>query len=244
MKKKIKNWLEYIQSSGIPLRKIDDNGNPCSIGSGCLIDIHKRRFLISVFHVTKHSPKWAIQIKFNESVKKTEVYYPGVFNYLGDFEKVENSNTKIREVEFAFVEVPRDLECIFQHRNHLGKTLTERPRAIFKEIDVIDPDPSQTYGFAGDVKGSFITGRGLETEHNTYPGLKFDRTEGDYHCFKLPVEHPGHEAFRGCSGAPIIDLNRKVVSLVNHGCDQKNEIYGINLSKCIRTISQAIDKII
>ena len=198
----------------------------------------------TVFHVTKRSANWAIQIKFNESVNKTEVYYPGHFNFLGDFEKGDKGESKISELEFAFSEVPKDLECIFQHRTQHGKTLTERPRAIFKEIDVVDPDSQQTYGFAGDVKGSFINGLGLETEHNTYPGLKFDRTEGDFHCFKLPVQHPGHEAFRGCSGSPIIDLNRKVVSLVNHGCDQKNEIYGVNLSNCIRTISQAIDKIV
>ena len=206
-----------------------------------MIDIKDRRFLITVFHVTKRSSKWAAQIKYNDSVNKTEVYYPGPFNFLGDFGK---DGCKIREVEFAFVEVPRDLECIFQHRTHLGQTLTERPREIFKEIDVIDPNPQQTYGFAGDIKPLFVSGQGLETEHNTYPGLKFDRTEGDFHCFKLPVEHPGHEAFRGCSGSPIIDLHHKVVSLVNHGCEKKNEIYGVNLAKCIRTISQAIGKVI
>ena len=50
-----KNWLEYIQSSGIPLRELDVNDNPCSIGTGCLIDIKNRRFLLTVFHVTKRS---------------------------------------------------------------------------------------------------------------------------------------------------------------------------------------------
>lgn len=242
MNPQLNNWLEFVQSSGIPLRELDDNGNPCSIGSGCLIDIKDRRFLVTVFHVTKRSSKWVVQIKYDKNVDKVEVYYPGIFNYLGDFDK---NNKTIREVEFAFVEVSSDLECIFQHINYLGQCLAERPRTIFTEKDVIDPNPMEIYGFAGDVKPYLLdAGKSLATEHQTYPGLKYDRSEGDFHCFKLPVAHPGHESFKGCSGSPIIDRNRKLVGLVNHGCTEIDEVYGVNLPKCIRTISQAIGKII
>jgi len=237
-----KNWLEYIQSSGIPLRELDVNDNPCSIGTGCLIDIKNRRFLLTVFHVTKRSSKWVAQVKYDETLEKTEVYYPGAFNYLGDFDK---DGKTVREVEFAFVEVHSDLECTFQHRNYLGQCLVERPRAVFNEKDVTEPNPQEVFGFAGDVKPFLLDGgKSLGTEHQTYPGLKYDRTEGDFHCFKLPVLHPGHESFKGCSGSPILDRNRNLVGLVNHGCTEKNEIYGVNLAKCIRTISQAIGKII
>lgn len=238
MDTKLKNWLEFVQSSGVPLRELDEDGNPCSIGAGCLIDIKGHRFLITVFHVTKRSSKWIVQIKYDEKLDKVEVYYPGLFNYVADFDR---NKKEIREVEFAFVEVQNNLECIFQHINHQGICLVERPRAIFIEDDVVDPNPVEVYGFAGDVKPYLLNaGKSLVTEHQTYPGLKYDRTEGDFHCFKLPVDHPGHESFKGCSGSPILDRNRKLVGLVNHGCIDKNEIYGVNLSKCIRTISQAI----
>ena len=235
---KLKNWLEFVQSSGVPLRELDENGNVCSIGTGCLIDIKDRRFLLTVFHVPKRSSKWVVQIKYDDKVDKVEVYYPGIFNYLGDFDQ---NRKEIREVEFAFVEVSNDLECIFQHRNYLGQCFVERPRAIFNANDVVDPNLIEIYGFAGDVKPCLLdSGKSLETEHQTYPGLKYDRIEGDYHCFKLPVDHPGHKSFEGCSGSPIIDKKRKLVGLVNHGCIEKNEIYGVNLAKCVRTISRVI----
>jgi hypothetical protein len=239
MDPKLKIWLEFVQSSGVPLRELDENGNPCSIGAGCLIDIKGRRFLLTVFHVTKRSSKWVVQIKYDDKVDKVEVCLPGLFNYLGDFDQNKKA---IREVEFAFVEVPSDLECVFQHINDLGQCFVERPRAIFVENDVVDPNPLEIYGFAGDVKPYLLdSGKSLVTEHQTYPGLKYDRIEGDFHCFKLPVSHPGHESFKGCSGSPILDKNRKLVGLVNHGCIEKNEIYGVNLAKCIRTISQAME---
>ena len=238
MDTKFKNWLEFVQSSGVPLRELGEDGNPHAIGSGCLIDIKGQRFLITVFHVSKRSSKWIVQIKYDKKLDKVEVYYQGLFNYVGDFDR---DKKEIREVEFAFVEVQNNLECIFQHINHQGICLVERPRAIFNENDVVDPNPEELYGFAGDVKPGLLNeGKCLVTEHQTYPGLKYDRTEGDFHCFKLPVDHPGHESFKGCSGSPILDSNRKLVGLVNNGYIDKNEIYGVNLSKCIRTISQAV----
>ena len=238
MESQLKEWLEFVQSSGVPLRELDDNGLPIGIGAGCLIDIKGQRFLFTVFHVTKRSSKWVVQIKYDNKVDKIEVFYPGSFNYLGDFDQ---KGKKIREVEFAFKQVTSDLVCTFQHRNYLGQCIVERPRTVFNENDVIDPNSVEIYGFAGDVKpGLMDSGKTLMSEHQTYPGLKYDRTEGDFHCFKLPVDHPGHECFKGCSGSPIVDRNHKLVGLVNHGCIEKNEIYGINLSKCVRTIKPSI----
>ncbi len=61
------------------------------------------------------------------------------------------------------------------------------------------------------------------------------------HYFKLPKNHPGHKIFQGCSGAPIIGKDGKVVSLVSGGCLEQNEIYGCNLQKCIRTLDYFLE---
>lgn len=231
-------WLKFIQSSGIQLRELNDQGLPCSIGSGCLMNIGNRRFILTVFHVTKHSKKWCAQIKFNDEVQQIEVYFLKQFNYIADF---DYQNNRIKEVEFAFVEVNPDLECFFHNRNYLGQTLELRHRSIFNEFDVIDPNQNAIYGFSGDIMPALLDkGETFVTDHHTYPGLKYDRTEGDFHCFKLPVEHPGHDYFRGCSGAPIVDTEGKIASLVSCSPEGKNEIYGINLSKCLRTIVPAL----
>jgi len=64
------------------------------------------------------------------------------------------------------------------------------------------------------------------------------------HYFKMPENHPGHECFEGCSGAPIIGEDGKVVSLVSGGCVETNEIFGNNLSKCIRTLDNFLESIL
>lgn len=65
-----------------------------------------------------------------------------------------------------------------------------------------------------------------------------ERTEGVYHYFKLPVDHPGHEAFRGCSGAPIVGDDRRVVALVTGGDIDANEISGITISAFKKAIDE------
>ncbi len=238
MKIKIDKWLHFIQSSGIQLRKLDSKGLPCPIGSGCLIDFGGRRFILTVFHVTKQSRKWCAQIKYDDEIEKIEVYFLKQFNYLADF---DYDNNKIQEVEFAFVEVNPKLECYFHHRNCLGETLEFRPRSIFNDKDIVEPNFEELYGFAGDIMPAILDrGETFVTDHHTYTGLKYVRTEGDFLCFKLPVEHPGHEYFQGCSGAPIVDTRKNLVSLVSWGSIEKNEVYGINLTKCIRTIRPTI----
>jgi hypothetical protein len=55
--------------------------------------------------------------------------------------------------------------------------------------------------------------------------------EDDLLAFHLPVEHPGHEYFYGCSGAPIIDAEGHVVALVCKGDMETSTVYGISLRR-------------
>jgi hypothetical protein len=66
-----------------------------------------------------------------------------------------------------------------------------------------------------------------------YPGLKFAKTMAEIHEFHLPVPHPGHEAFRGCSGAPMVSTARKVMGLVTSGCEVDNVVRSIAVDRCI-----------
>src|SRR3546814_6545958 len=63
------------------------------------------------------------------------------------------------------------------------------------------------------------------------PILRYERTEGGYHVFQLPVQHPGHDAFQGCSGAPILDMERRVVGLVCSGSIPDNTISYVSLAR-------------
>lgn len=227
-------WLEFVQSSSIPLRELGDGDLPVGLGAGCLIDYKGRRFLLSVFHVTRRSACWVIRLSYKSDIGQTEVYYLGRFSYLAEMKKGIPS---IDEVDFSFTEVPGDLTCQFQYWTPSGQCLIDRPRTIFREQDIANPVPSEIYGFAGDVMPEFSNGENaLITEHQTYPGLRFVRTKEHYHCFQLPVEHPGHNRFQGCSGAPVINTKKEIVGLVCGGSVERNEIYAINLEKYTKGI--------
>ena len=87
------------------------------------------------------------------------------------------------------------------------------------------------YGFCGSVKPlvePHLTATIFSGELSNYVGLTYARSEGDFHVFNLPTLHGGHENFKGCSGAPVIDELGNVVGLVSCGVEDANEIWAFN----------------
>lgn len=68
-----------------------------------------------------------------------------------------------------------------------------------------------------------------------YNNLKYKGEDDDYYIFSLPNNNYEHSNFQGTSGAPILDSNGKLVSLVACGGPSKDSnewiIYGFNLAK-------------
>jgi len=67
--------------------------------------------------------------------------------------------------------------------------------------------------------------------------MKYVGKEGELYKFKLPQKHPGHEYFRGTSGAPIIDNEGNTIALVCEGDIDEDLIFGIS----IRQYKSALD---
>src|SRR3546814_4226900 len=120
-------------------------------------------------------------------------------------------------------QVPADLGAWFQVLDPAGVVQHEEQRAEF-DFARYEPDPHQTFAFAGQARTQILSSDLLASEMVVYPGLRYERTEGGYHVFQLPVQHPGHDAFQGCSGAPILDMERRVVGLVCSGSIPDNTI--------------------
>ena len=110
----------------------------------------------------------------------------------------------------------------------------EVPIHVFMPDFDIEPTEGEVYGFAGCVKPSIENHKGqtyVFSELTVYSDLKFQRFENDFYVFKLPMKHPGHDDFRGCSGAPVIDSKGNVVALVCHGFEDRDEIYAISIKR-------------
>lgn len=238
MTEETKKWLKFVQASSVPLVNVDEAGNPTGgIASGSLIEYAGNRLLFSVFHATGGiSDRWLIRLRYDAARNRTDVFYAPRFNRF-----VETSpNAPIQGVTFdlSFIRVPPDIVPYFQHLQPSG-LVEERERPIFASDLCEQPQKNIPYAFAGEVRPFFVPDCDtLTVDHCTYPGLILDRTEGVYHYFRLPFDHPGHDAFKGCSGAPIVGFDRRVVALVVGGDIETNEIFGISMS----AFKTAIDK--
>lgn len=224
---KTKQWLEWVLVTSFPLRRFDASGKAVEFASGCLVDYYGQRFLLSVQHaVGMQSNGWVVDLGQTDR-GDTEIYRPHSFNYVGE---ITRGTGQMKHIDFCYTQVPSDLNGVFQNATPRG-IFDERPRHVFAS-DLSDlPSPNQVYAFSGEVKPERHGPNVMAFEKHVYPGLKFLRTEGEFHVFKLPVEHPGHDSFRGCSGAPIVDMNRKVVALVCNGNEDEGTIFGVSLNR-------------
>lgn len=218
---------EYIALSSIPIRSTDSSGMPTGVGSACICEYEGKRILLTVHHATGNMENWAIQVRYVPS-KGTAMQPLGAMNFLKAF----NINTNIgKDIDFAYVEIPNDIEPMSQELDpRTGSILNEKKRLDSKVDFNVVPSANESYGFSGQVLPE-LSGNALITELRTYTGLKYIGDEDDYHMFELPFQHPGHEHFKGCSGAPIIDTKGNVVSLVCKGDIPTNRVYGISLKK-------------
>lgn len=230
---RIKEWLQWVLVTSIPLRHFDEGGSPIGIASGCLVVSAGRKFILSVRHaVTPESKGWAIELGY-DSEKGTEMYWPKSFSYMAEMKK---GSGIIDEVDFCFAEVAADLESTYAYRT--PRSVSDvRPRHIFGIEEFIEPNLAAMYAFAGEVKPEKHGPNSFATEMNVYPNLRFLRSEGAFHVFKLPVDHPGHNSFRGCSGAPIVDTEQRVVALVSDGDETTGTIRGVAISRAATALS-------
>lgn len=217
--------------SSVPLVRLGSDGVPDGFASGALIDYGGRRMLLTVAHATGDQKRWAIQLAYIPG-KGTVNHSLGAMNFLAKA-SLSAPKPKLEDIDFAYVEVPGALRAYRQQiRTPENVVEAELPISIHAPTLADVPSADETFGFCGMVMPSPEKHLGhtyVFGELRTYVGLTYLRTEGDYHVFALPFAHPGHEHFRGCSGAPIMSESGAMVALVCGSPGSSGEIWGISL---------------
>lgn len=225
-------WL-----SSVPLVRLDENRLPTGIGTGALIGYGGKRILLTVEHVTGDQKRWAVQVKYDPTSGRTLVRTFGPMNFLMQ----ASLGGKAEDVDFSYVEVPADLIAFRQEIVAPANTVKSETPITVHSVSLTDlPSMDDTFGFCGMVKPSLEDHHGntyLYCEPRIYSGLTYLRSEGGYHYFRLPFPHPGHEEFRGCSGAPVLGESGAFVGLLCGGCIKTNEVWAISTT----TYKTAID---
>ena len=230
--------FDRIKLSSVPLHSIQGaQCKPIGIASGCIVQYPKNDYLLTVFHaVSKNVGTWAVLSEWIPG-KGTKYIRVDGFTFqrlikidfkseiINSFEKNDSG-----EIDFAFSVFPKGIENLYQEIGTDMRIHINEVRSKFEYTDIVQPNHDSSYGFSGQVMPRIIEDIAIETENKVYQDLKYLKTVDNYHYFELPYKHPGHEYFMGCSGAPIIDEQGNIVSLVCAG-DTPNLIIGINLDR-------------
>ncbi|MCX7087791.1 MAG: hypothetical protein NTV00_07030 [Methylococcales bacterium] len=225
-------WRKWILITSIPLVRLDEKNTLAGFASCTMLDHAGSRFIIASEHVVKReSEGWAAVIQ-QDGNGQLEYYRPNRFTYVGEFNK---STSTLRLLDICVAEVSAELETWYEYRTPRGLFDKQRHH-IFKSESIASPVSGQIYGFSGQVRTE-KHGSDAVSDMAVYPGLAYSHSEGEIHYFKLPVKHPGNEAFHGCSGAPIVDFNRNIVALVVGGDPKTNMIKGIAIQRVLANLN-------
>jgi len=199
----------------IPLRKINDCGDVINIGSGLLLWVNNKKFILSAGHVILQSDDgtWAIECEY-EPIKGTKLFSIGKKPSMLVRGNIGNGSLAI--VDFSFQEIPCDVESYFQDIKETRQILDSIKRSEFMNIDYyIEPNAEDTYGFSGNILSEYAPNDYLECQIPTYTNLKYSQSIDGFDYYRLPFAHPGHHFFEGCSGAPLMNQDLKVVGLIS-----------------------------
>lgn len=223
------DWRQWVLVTSIPLVRLGDKDTVLSLGSGTMINHAGRRFLIAVEHVVKSNETgWAIVVQ-QDGNGLMEYYRPNFFTYVGE---VKLSSGEVRLLDLCAAQVSPQLETWYEYRTPRG-LFDKLPHNVFDTRSIAAPEPGQLYGFSGRVRTEKHGDDAFVSDMVVYPGLSYSHSEQEVHHFKLPVVHPGHDAFHGCSGSPIVDFNRKVAALVIGGDVATNTVQGVSIDRVL-----------
>lgn len=224
-----RDWRQWVRVTSVPLVHLGEDGAVFGLGSGMMIDHAGCRFVLTVEHVVKREATgWALVIQ-QDGRDQMEYYRPNFFSYVGE---IRLRSGEIRLLDLCAAQVSPDLETWYEYRTPCG-LFDKMPHHVFDSSTIAPPEPQQIYAFSGQVRTEKHGNDAFLSDMVVYPGLTYSHSEREIHHFKLPVAHPGHDAFQGCSGSPIVDFNRNVVALVVCGDIPTNTVNGVSINRVL-----------
>jgi hypothetical protein len=244
-----KSQIEKIIRSTVHIVMIDPiTMLPKGIGSGCIIDYKSKEVLLTVAHVTDIEAATCIVSGLPPIEGQTSLYSIGAMNYLEKYdvtkyeeqiEILKNEPERKEDIDFGIIDFSYatliQKADFIQNEIRLNDFTIKKSKKILIKTDLTDkPSVEKEYGFFGRIKPLLFKdtpmGNIFETQETFYGGLKFIRQIKHYYEFELVNPIQENADFKGTSGAPIIDTDGKLVSLITHGYEGTTKIYGIALA--------------
>lgn len=225
---------------------------PEVFGSGCIINYKNSQYLLSVFHNIKYEEmQLLIETNWPPDGKTTPVIPLGNFvhfdllQFAGDadakelLELIEKGGEKL-DITFAKIQslqAPGPL----QEKLVIDEFSFERsPKLALNFENISEPKHDELYSFFGNIKHEY-----QDIYLSKTPTLKrkltYRSSSKGFHKFQAPKKISSADEYEGCSGAPILDSEGRLVALACKVAVGTNLIYGFPISECKKLLDMAID---
>ena len=243
-------YFELLIKSSLQVIQANEEGlTPDFYGSGCLVNYQGRQYFLSVSHVTNiRGTITSIESCQSPVNNQTPIYPIGGLHYFSEFifpnkSDQEQFSTDLEKggqsLDITFAEVKQSIELL-QPTVDLGFYKVEKGEKVCLNLEeASDPTNNEEYGFYGNIKHTY-TGKYLRRTPTLKVGLRYHRTSGPFHIFLASQIIRDENEYKGCSGAPILDTEGRLIALACQVRTNTKMIYGFSILECKRLIDQTL----
>ncbi len=172
----------------------------------------------------------------------TPLYCVGSLCYF-DVHKIDHRNANLitsaedllkdfdETLDVTFCEFKNDVELLQPQQSYRDRIIPAGLKTFLNLEEGGVPDKQHLYGLSGRIKQDFRNG----TLYST-PTLKLDleykSTIGNYHIFTVPEIITDISDYQGCSGAPILNDEGKLVGLAAEVREGSKILRAFSIDKC------------
>ena len=223
--------LPLCMSSTLQLFSYDadsrDLSNPTGMFGGCLY----KDWLFSVYH--GFEPKEEVAFCFIKEGERGRLYSrlaPECMSLISIYE----ANPQPRFIDFLYQKFPNELQPESYLVDDSG-IVTKFPIRRFEKL--VEPNIAGEYFFFGNTRGKVCRELNAITYHSIFRKLEYCTEVKDF-MLEFELDEPIEDSicYEGTSGAPIVDENGDLVSLVVSGIPGTRLVHGIDLMRLGRIV--------
>jgi hypothetical protein len=193
--------------------------------------------VLTVAHATENQGNWAIEMQFDPQEQKTVLYQLGGMGFLAVFRTKGDKIKFSRDMDFSYKLIPDPPpQPRFQIVSETGVIMHDEAKLVLDSDLSLRPNLDDEYGFWGLTRSGYDS-HALRSVPKLETGMRYRETRNHLHFFETQAPYATYKDYQGCSGAPILDGQGRLVSLVVEGDKKKTGILGFPLD----TIRAALD---
>lgn len=247
------NILNLLAKSSLHLIVVKpDNIEPVGFGSGCIVKYKSRYFLLSVAHVTDlEGLATCIETNLPTEGRGSQLYSVGAMSYYDEYKllpSVDVSTIKTIEelldvngktLDITFCEIKEQVELLQPEWDFGGFKIEKGEKVLLNLEEAGEPENGKLFGLCGRIRQD-VTGAYIKSQPTLKLGLEYKGIRGREHVFLTPEIIKDADDYRGCSGAPILDEDGKLVALASRILKGSRLLYGFSIDECKRLLDWAM----